>query len=272
MATARKRINSDNLIKIAVNSTAIYLFTFWLVYFVSQLITDFVAGTYGIPTGFKNFTVKFLLPDDSPLWNSDSIVTLYSIIPFTGIVLGLVFMVLYQNAKTRRGWFKVFSLWGAIHCSNLVFGSVILGVILQAKFGYALSWFPVQLGMQAVLVGVSILAMTWLSSLITLAFLGNATTHRSIDFPQRQFRFKVMIMFVPFLAGSIINFLLFFPDASLYGRLLNITMVFLLFGAFKNYNSNIQLVKERKNQMIAWGFILLTAGVIAAYFLWVYLF
>ncbi len=257
--TMQKNIKDErkNFRLIAINSTIIYVFSFLFVFFVYQFITAFIASQYHIRLIFYYDQLKFLTPDNSPFWYSDSAVTIFASGPLFSAFMAFIFIMLYQKFSNNESLIKLFFLWGALHFINRIIGSFIIGTIFFLYGSNLIAdWLYLGMEMKILLVAIAIIVLVVIGSYSINAILASANSFTLLKTNNRGVFIKNQI-FIPWLAGSIILLILYLPKIPLHETLINVTMLIMLLPIYFKFDS--VMFPEVEDQMpiyrFSWRFL-----------------
>ncbi len=234
----QKNINEEkkNFRLIAINSTIIYVFAFLFVFFVYQFITAFIASQYHIRLIFYYDQLKFLTPDNSPFWYSDSAVTIFAAGPLFSAFMAFVFIMLFQKFSNDESILKLFFLWGALHFINRIIGSFIIGTIFFLYGSNLIAdWLYLGMEMKILLVAIAIILLIVIGSYSINAILASANSFTLLKSENRGVFIKNQI-FIPWLAGSLILLILYLPKIPLHETLINVTMLIMMIPVYFKFD------------------------------------
>jgi hypothetical protein len=203
-----------SFIKISLNSFILFVLSYQLIFLFGQLITVWVATTFDYRVIL--FPYKIFYNIDSDQWSADSVKILYSIVPFTGLILGIVCIFIYSNIRNHPVVFKLFFLWGFVHGMVLFFGSTLMGALLNQGFGWVLAYMYYRDTGKMVFSIIAIFALVSIGGAIARSFLisGNSyLTH--VNRQNRRFLFFGQV-FLPGIIGTIVIALLKIPPDSYF--------------------------------------------------------
>lgn len=237
----QKYLNQEkkNFRLIAINSTIIYVFAFLFVYFVYQFITAFLAAQYHIRVVLYYDQLKFLTPDNSPFWYSDSAVTIFAAGPLVSIFMAFIFIMLYNRFSNNDSIVKLFFLWGALHFINRIIGSFIIGTVFFLYGSNLIAdWLFFGMEIKILLVAIAIITLAVIGSYSVYPILTSANSYTLLK-PENRGVFIKNQIFIPWLTGSIIIFLIYLPKVPLHETLINITMLIMLIPVYFKFDKII---------------------------------
>lgn len=229
-------LSQINFRLISINSTIIYVFAFIFVYFVYQFITAFIASQYHIRLVFYYDQLKFLTPDNSPFWYSDSAVTIFASGPLVSTFMAFIFIMLYQRFSNNDSIVKLFFLWGALHFINRVIGSFVIGTIFFLYGSNLIAdWLYLGMEIKILLVAAGIILLLVIGSYSVLPILASANSIKLLSNENRGLFVKNQI-FKPWFMGSLILLIYHLPKFPLHETLINVTMLIMLIPVYFKFD------------------------------------
>ncbi len=200
---------------ISVNSLALFLLSYLVIYITSQLITLWVAGSFGYKTVFYYYKIYYDI--ESYDWSADSVKILFSIMPLTGVLMGTFFLILFSIFRNEPGNLKLFMLWGFVHGMVMFFGSLLMGTLMNKDFGWVIAYLYYRDTGKMIFSIISIFALVIIGGLIAKSFLisGNAY-YNFLNKKSSKFLLSGQVIF-PVVTGSIILALIKIPDQFYFG-------------------------------------------------------
>jgi len=233
----------------AVNSTALFMLAYFVMFFIYQLFTMLVAQMYNIPSRMLYFKTDFLVHSSSNLWSPSIVIQVCFIGPLVCLFLGFVILRLFHYFKRRRGMFKLFLLWCSIHGFNMFFGAYVGGIFSDKGFGLVVLWFFLQFFLNVVLGFVSVIMLIFIGALFAKAFLQTAHNSNMITKENRPYFIFAQVL-LPYIFGNmIIDLAIELPGGLNYNKLYQMVMVacigFIIFPMLsKPHEEEVRLVKE----------------------------
>lgn len=252
---------------IIINSTVAYIFAFIATYIVYQFTTIIAAASCGINVRLFFNRVDFITPDTSPLWSFDSALLVFSSGPAISLILGaisLLFCLRYMNDKRSL---KILFLWISIHFFSRILSFFIFGNIF---FLYGpnliIDWLYLGEGFRIILSAIAFMLMIITGRAFAGMFMHSANNINLIQMPRR-LSFLLSQMIIPYLAGSIIIFLIFvsgFHVKEIIEILISLSMIICLLPIIINYKRYSVLHLEESIEVfpVERQYIYLTVGLI----------
>lgn len=231
-------IEQKRLFKIiTINSTIVYVFSFLFVYFIYQFITAFIASQYNIRVIFYYDQLKFLTPNNSPFWYSDSVLTIFGAGPLVSIFFAFVFIMMYHRLSNDESLVKLFFLWGALHFINRLIGSFVIGTIFFLYGSNLIAdWLYLGMEIKILLVTIAIIAQIIIGSYSVYPILVSANSFKLLK-PENRGQFVKHQIFYPWLFGSFVLVFLYLPKFPLHETLINVTMLIMLIPVYYKFNN-----------------------------------
>ena len=253
---------------IAFDSTVVYVLAFLFVYFVYQFVTAFIAGQYYLRVVFFYDEIKFLTPDNSKFWYSDSALTVFAAGPLFSIFMAFVFIMLYRQFSNDYSIVKLFFLWGALHFINRILGSFAIGTIfLLYGSNLIADWLYLGMEIKILLVAATIIMLLIIGNFSIFPMITSANSFSLINSKNRG-RFIKNQIFVPWFLGSIILFFLYLPKFPVHELLINVSMLIMLLPAYFKFNSiMVPNIEEEGSPLysFSWIFMLFFILFLAAF-------
>lgn len=163
-----------NFVKIVFNSTMLFVLAYLTLYIIGQGVTVWVSTTFEYDTILYYYKIYYNIK--SHQWSADSVKILYSITPLTGLVLGTIALILFSKIKNSTGVFKTYLLWCFVSGMVMLFGSTLMGTLLNQGFGWVIAYLYYKDTGKMIFSIISIFALVTVGTSIARSFLisGNA--------------------------------------------------------------------------------------------------
>lgn len=268
----------NRFLKIFFNSLFMFMLSYLVIYILGEIITVWVATTFEYKVIL--FPYKIYYDIDSDLWTADSVKILYSILPFTGLILGVVGIILFSTLRNENGYFKLFFLWTFVHGMVMFFGSTLMGTLLNQGFGWVIAYLYYKDTGKMIFSIISIFALFIAGTSITRSFLisGNAYFNY-VKHENRKFLFLSQVL-LPALIGTGIMILLKIPTNDYYttneeyvfevSKISTIILILLPIGLTFKSMGDIYFDEDPRTVKFAWPFLLTTLAIFALHLLLLY--
>jgi hypothetical protein len=253
---------------IRINSTLMYVLAFLFVYFIYQFFTAFIAGQYYIRVALFYYEIKFLTPDNSKFWYSDSALAVFSTGPIISAVFAFIFIMLFRKYSTEDSLLKVFLLWCVLHFLNRIIGSFAIGTIfLLYGSNLIADWLYLGMEFKILLVTIAILVLLIIGYFSINPIINSSNSFSLINKKNRGQFIKNQI-FIPWFYGSIILFFFNLPRFPLHELLINLSMLIMLLPVYFQFDKimipNIEEEDYPVNKF-SWILIFISISVIAGF-------
>ena len=240
----------------ALNGTALYVLTYYLVWGVHQLAKVQVSHFYHLRGRWDPSRIVYTLSDGE--WWPSAIVGAHGVGPAVCLGLGAAaFRWYWQGERARRGNFKLLLLWVAFQACNAVFGALLADTFIQTGSWYVPEWL-FRLGnvmnvTVALLAGLVQLALGYFGA---VAFLQAHDSRTVMRHANRQLM-VVCTLVVPWLAGSAFIALTKLPyltvQECLHLAMMGLLVTPLALGCLNEVFSDT--VRKPQATQVAWGLV-----------------
>jgi hypothetical protein len=265
-AIAENRERRKHFLIIAGNALVMFLLAYLLIYIIAQTITVFVALNFDYKVIL--FYHKIYYAIDANDWSADSVKILFSIPPFTGLVIGIISIVIFSSFQNEGGLLKLFFLWMFIHGMNMFFGSLLVGTLLNKGFGWVIAYLYYMDTGKMVFSILSIFGLVLIGGIVAKSFLISGNSYFNyLNRENRKFLLYSQVL-IPSLLGTLILILLKIPnnfyytseDEALYEALKLSAVILVLIPiimSFRSYNE-IYFDEEPRKFKLLWKLFIFT--------------
>ncbi|MBF9140594.1 hypothetical protein [Hymenobacter properus] len=242
----------------ALNSTAIYVLAYYLVWGVHQVAKFALSKRLHLRGNWEPSRINYIMADGE--WTQHRIIAVYGIGPLLCLVFGFVaFLWYWKRERARPGIFKLLLLWIAFHACNAILGALLADSLRQEGFWYVPDWI-MRLGSIAN-TAVALLAgaiQLIVGRLATVPFLQAHDSHTLMQFRNRR-RMVFSTIMAPWLLGGLFIAVFKLPYFSMYEFLHLLIMGLLLFSLILGCISDPfdLTVQGAQPTHVAWGFVVL---------------
>lgn len=222
-----KNVGPAGKLSIVLNSLSSSLIAYLIISFTGQLLNYLVAATFGYAAAIRYYrVVYFITPRE---YTMDAVQTLFSIEPFTALLLGIIFLIVYMYVRRFEGVLKQVFLWGYVWGMILFFGALAIGNILTKGFGHVITYLylmdTAKLVLTMMALGVLLLAGTF-SRMLFLSLANSYFTEINHHNASHFVRFQVVWPFVLSVAFIVLFKL---PEVQYYEAITLLTgIIFIL--------------------------------------------
>ncbi len=256
-----------NYYKYTINSLALYVIAYLIVYLTYQIVVMIVASRWHLDSVLFYYDLAF--NDFSPLWTRFNIIVVTFSGPLISLLMGILFFKVISNHPKVKGFMKLFAIWVALHGFNLFFGAFASGVSTDQGFGYVANWLYMNVFWQIFLSLLFLFTLGMIGYHSTAKFLETSNSAYRIK-KENKNRFILYQVILPWLIGGFVIFLVKVPNNMPYdiGNLLtmSIAIIPVIFNRrakpIHNYKS------DRKATRIHWAFIITFILLLASFRIW----
>jgi hypothetical protein len=229
------------LLAILVNSTAIFVLSYLMVYLVTQLITMGVAALLGIHSSLRYFEIFYHIPNNSSLWTLGRVIIVSVTAPFLSLLTGLVLLYGVIRIVDTGNYGKMFIFWTGYHTIIFFFGGILAGAATGRGMGYPMDY--------AFWPRINVYLLFGLFCVFFLGFFGYNNSSQFLRISPSKFwvkrKYRKQYLFfsliLPWLIGTFVFFIIKFPNQIplhenifLHDFILSSSMIFLLIPMFFN--------------------------------------
>lgn len=250
-------LSRRNFWVIVINSTAAFVISYLLVFYLNHFSIIFTAGMFEHNISFDFSQINYhVAPSD---WTHDSVKVIFGAGPLLVFITGILSLLAYSSMSEETEKIKLFLLWLSLNAFNFVFSGIIIGIIFKIRIAHLFLWMYLndsQLLMMAMLGFFGILLVALLMSK-KIAFSANIYFNKLDD---NNFPFFIMSqLIIPFLAGAIIMVLYFVPQIQVTETYIWIgLMIIIIVAAFRiSKLDSVYFDEDPKKIEISWTIIII---------------
>lgn len=253
--------------KYTINSLALYVIAYLIVYITYQLIVMIVASRWHLDSVLFYYDLAF--NDFSPLWTRFNIIVVTFSGPLLSLLIGILFLKVVANRPKVKGLIKLFTIWIALHGFNLFFGAFASGVSTDQGFGYVANWLYLNVFWQIFLSLLFLFILGAIGYYSTGKFLETSNSAYRIKKENRN-RFLLYQVIFPWLIGGLVIYLVKVPNNMPYdvGNLLTMSIAVIPVMFNRRATPEINFKEERKATHIHWVYIIVFLILIASFRIW----
>jgi len=248
-----------------VHSLSLFIISYLFVFEIGAFLTAVAARYFGIGSRvFYNF-VQFSATTYSNSWSRLALIVIFAVAPFLSLFIWVLSRKLLQWFKGSAGYLRLFLVWSMIHGLNLFFGAYLAGVITRSGFVYTTEWIFMSriLDAEEIVFALSaILIMIFVGRNLVSHMLKASPSYSIIQKPARKL-YVLTVFMMPWLAGSLLVFVVFLPNVSIPQLLMLLSLALLLIPAYLNVlNPKWDVIEFHfKRRRLKWQFLLIALAV-----------
>jgi hypothetical protein len=225
MTTSQKRKHHDskNIFSAFLQSLSSFLLAYLFVYLFSGLAVLYIAYDLDIPASLQLNKFSFETPFDSPLWTKDAIVSVFMAQPVSSFIMGTISILLLLLIKPKLFWVQQFFIWFFLHGFNFTFGVLSEDIVLQRGMFRVATVMDIRQMMLIFTIGISIFFLIKAGSLTGKLLYSKVFQFFPDSQHTRMWNF-LLVIFLPYLIGSLLILLLSSGNNDLKDYLLKIAM------------------------------------------------
>jgi hypothetical protein len=250
-----KRIKSSS--GIVINSTAYFVLSYLVIYFLQQLCTALVALHFDINTSIHINYIDFLIRSDS--WTFDSVKVIYSVGVVFSLIISIPCLIIYIRTIEFDGLLRLFFLWGFIHSINSFIGGILVGALSGEGPGYVLSYVYMSDTAKLFIALIGIFSLLGIGAAMVKPMLFSGNSYYNTQQPGVRLRFIFHQFYFPFLLGNAILTIARFPVSG-YELMLIASSVLLLMPIFFMASSFTEFYFDEspKEIKVSWRIVMAT--------------
>jgi len=249
-----------------INSSAIFIISYILVYFLYQFTIILLANYLGVESIHRYYALAY----SGQATSIEHLGTLLMALagPIVSLIAGFILFRWVFNGAYFAGLQRLFILWLAIHGLNHFFAALISGAIMEGGYKDMATLLHIEPILMTFFAFVSILFLGWIGYLSTARILETSTSLSMTNPDNRRMFFWSQII-LPWIIGSLILAIHFFPIEMnhSYELLTLITIGFALIPAWFNRHTKPHLRIRKIKVRVHNTYIMLM--VILLFALWV---
>lgn len=263
----------NNFFVITFNSLTYFVLSYLVIYVISQVITTWIATSFDYKTIVYYYKIYYNI--ESSDWTADSVKILFSIMPLTGLLLGIIFIIIYATFRDEIGKLKLFFLWGFVHGMVMFFGALLMGTLLNKDFGWVIAYMYYRDTGKMVFSIISIFALISIGAIISRSFLISGNSYfNQIDKTNKKYFLYSQVIF-PGIIGSIVLVFLKIPNTYYYVttdevffEILKLSTLLILIipliTTFSSYHDTL-FDEEPRRVNLKWKLMIITFILVAAF-------
>lgn len=260
--------NIANSIIHILNSLVSFLVAYLMVYLLYQLIVLITASFYDIDSIL--YYHKLVFNDHSNLWDPLNIIFITISGPLNSLFLGFLFYNYFYFRAKSYPRLRLFFLWSGLLFFAHFFAAFISGIATNKGFGYVPLWLFWNEFTKFFFAFVALVAMVLVGYYSASRFQSTTNNLYRIQ-KQNRALFYLHQVFIPYLLGFLIIYLVKIPNNFAYDTLI-LTFSAAIFGAvFFNINAKAPPYFVLQSNVASINWILLLLAILSLYSYRVYL-
>lgn len=248
----------------AINSTGIFLLSYFTMYFIYQFTVLIVASRWKLDAVLKYYDLAF--NDQSPLWTRFNIILVTGSGPAICLLIGILLLRFVTNREKLSKPTKLFLLWTGIHGCNFFLGAFASGVSFDDGFGYVPLWLFFNVFWQILISLIFLFILGVVGYTLVPKFLDTSFSPLRVNRKNR-IKFLFFQVVIPWFIGALVIFLIRIPNHLPYDTANTITLAFAVFPMLFNRlaKPTIHYKTEKKSNRVNSWMLAGLAGLIIIY-------
>jgi hypothetical protein len=255
-------LRSGEYLIILINSTALFLLAYFLIYLVTQFSVMIAAITFNIDTVLYYYEIDFLIRGSE--WVPDAVKVVYTTGPFVSLILGILAIIVYVKLEEETWVSRLFILWLFCHAFIHFFGELLMGNLLGQGFGYVVMYLIFQDTPKMVLTLVDFMIILFSGLALGRIFLFTGNIYLNQLDKSNRMPFVYSQFLLPFLIGTGIILLIKLPEITSLEICVDFSMLILLLPVIFRARTSHDLFFEEDKKIIKPFWILLIATIIVS--------
>lgn len=260
----KQLMHKDQLI-IITHSLLLFLVSYFFIEFFANLSKGITSLLFDYKTVIYYYKIEFLVDYDA--WFADSIKTIFAAGPVVAFIIAVLSLIIYSMVYLETGVLKTLLLWAMLHGSNKIIGGTLVGNLLGKGFGYVIMYLYYsdtgKLIMSLLIIMVSVI----IGTISTKYWIMSANSYYKFSRPSTRRLFITSQVFIPYVLGVPIIWLINQPEVMRYDTMVNIALIFMILPPVLLNKFYQEFYFEDKEKKIKWSYRIIIFAVvfIAAY-------
>ena len=201
---------SIQLLRIQIFSTSVFIISYLLVFVLSGLAFLYISSDFDVPASLALGKTQVIMSENSRFWTSDSIISIYTTVPVTCFVIGVLSLFAFHFNSKPSFTFLTGTVWTFIHAFNLSLGAIAIDLFLQSGFSKAAHEMGIETVMTILIIGVCLFFMYKLGIFAARIFHDRLFKGFTID---KNIANQLFIRFLilPWLIGTVLLLIISYP-------------------------------------------------------------
>jgi hypothetical protein len=250
------------LIKQLIPSTISFMIAYIILFIVTNVATSLMASFWDIRTRIETSIIYYEPSPYSPLWNTGSVVSIYSTQVFLSFVLSLTALWVFTKSIHKSSFLKSILIWMVLLGQAFAWGAFFGAFIRKQEVYHAIIWgfFHTGLNAKGVLIALMVISFIWLIvfGYLIKPILLYASSSAELLMSRNRFAYYHSQYTIPFIISIIFIFIINAPVYNIYLfiQLFSLMIIFIpfLFDNSKRENhSQIKVVRTPLNNYVIVG-------------------
>jgi len=260
-----KQILYPQQLTISLNSLLFFLLSYFFISFFEKLGMSITALLFDYKSIIFYYKIEFLVDYDA--WYADSVKAIFATGPIIAVLIGILSLIIYSKVYLENGLLKILMFWAIFHGFNKIINGAFIGSMLGQGFGYVIMYMYYSDTGKLIMAILMILFSVIVGSFGAKYWVMSANSYYNFSKTKDRPLFILSQVFLPFLIGNILIYLLTQPETVFYDTMVNAFMLFMILPSLflsKQYQ-DYYFDEEPRTIKISYALILFTLLFIGSY-------
>lgn len=220
------QIFKKDQLTISTQSLMLFLMSYFFIEFFSNLSMATTSLLFDYKTVVYYYNIEFLVDYDA--WFADSIKTIFATGPIVAFIIAVLSLIIYSIVYLETGVLKILLLWAILHGANQLIGGILIGNLLGKGLGYVIMYMYYSDTGKLIMSLLIIMSSVIIGTVSTKYWIMSANSYYNYSKPHNRQLFILNQVFIPYIFGTFLIWLINQPNALLYDTLVNISLIFMV--------------------------------------------
>jgi len=249
----------DQLV-ISTHSLLLFIVSYLFIEFFANLSMGITSLLFEYKTVIYYYKIEFLVDYDA--WFADSIKTIFAAGPVIALIIAVLSLIIYSLVYLESGILKTLLLWSIFHGTNKIIGGTLVGNLLGSGFGYVIMYLYYSDTGKLIMSLLMIMTSVIIGTVSTKYWIMSANSYYKFSKPSGRKLFIISQVFIPFLLGVPIIWLINQPEVLRYNTLVNISMIFMVLPPVLLNQFYQEFYFEDKKKNINWSYRIIIFSIV----------
>jgi hypothetical protein len=195
-------------------------------------------------------------------WYGDSIRAIFATGPVIALLIAILSLIIYSKVYLERGILKILLLWSILHGTNKIVGGTLVGNLIGKGFGYFITYMYYsdtgKLIMSLLIITVSVI----IGTISTKYWIMTSNSYYKNSKHSARRVFMISQVFIPYLLGVPIIWLISQPEVLRYETMVNFSMIFMILPVMMLHQFYQEYYFEEKALKIKWSYRIILFSIV----------
>jgi hypothetical protein len=260
MGVKKNLLTRKNFWTIAINSTAAFVISVLLIFYINHFITIITAGMFGYDISFNYEVIYYHI--EPYQWTHDAVKLIFSAGPIVIFILGFISLIGFYSLVEEPAVAKIFFVWFTFVSFNYVFGGMLIGNLFTKGIGHVFNWMYLNSTEKMIVALLGFFGLIGTAFILARPIAISANAYFK-EFNEKLFPFFITAqIIIPYLLGTVLVELYFLPEPDFNIMWFWGPMLVLIFIIFMLLNHSEELFFDEEERNVRLSKILLIIAVI----------